>query len=97
MAGVQRVLALGNAGRTFGRGPGLVNTDLALFKNIDIAGDLRAQLRIEAYNVFNHTQFDTVNTNPQWDQSGVQTNPSFGMVTGVQDPRIIQLALRLRF
>jgi hypothetical protein len=97
MAGVQRVLALGNAGRTFGRGPGIVNTDLALFKNIDITGKLKAQLRIEAYNVFNHTQFDEVNTNPQWDQSGVQMNPSFGKVTSALDPRIIQLALRLRF
>ena len=100
MAGVQRVLARGNAGRTFGRGPGIMNTDLALFKNIDITGDLRAQLRIEAYNVFNHTQFDnleTANLNPQWDQSGVQMNPSFGKVTSAQDPRIIQLAFRLRF
>jgi hypothetical protein len=100
MAGVQRVLARGNAGRVFGRGPGIMNTDLALFKNIDITGDLRAQLRIEAYNVFNHTQFDqleTANLNPQWDQSGVQMNPSFGKVTSAQDPRIIQLALRLRF
>lgn len=97
MAGVQRVLALGNVGRTFGRGPGIVNTDLALFKNIDLAGSLTAQLRIEAYNVFNHTQFDTVNTSPQWDQSGAQVNPLFGKVTGARDPRIMQLALRLRF
>jgi hypothetical protein len=97
MAGVQRVLAAGNSGRTFGRGPGILNTDLALFKNITLAGRLKAQVRAEAYNVFNHTQFDTVNVEPTWDQSGVQTNPSFGKVTGARDPRIIQLALRLNF
>jgi hypothetical protein len=97
MAGVQRVLAAGNVGRTFGRGPGMLNTDLALFKNIGLAGRLKAQLRAEAYNVFNHTQFDTVDVAPAWDQSGVQTNPSFGKVTGARDPRIIQLALRLSF
>ena len=58
---------------------------------------MKAQLRIEAYNVFNHTQFNEVNTNPQWDQSGAQLNPAFGRVTSARDPRIMQLALQLRF
>jgi hypothetical protein len=97
MAGVLRVLALGNAGRTFGRGPGILNTDLALFKNIPLGGRLKTQLRCEAYNVFNHSQFDGVDVSPTWDQSGAQTNPSFGKVTSARDPRIIQLALRLTF
>jgi hypothetical protein len=97
MAGVQRVLAAGNAGRRFGRGPGMMNTDLALFKRVPLGGSVNAQIRAEAYNVFNHTQFDTVNVAPSWDQSGVQTNPAFGKLTGARDPRIIQLALRLVF
>jgi len=97
MAGVQQVLALGNAGRRLGRGPGIMNTDLALFKNINVTGQLKAQFRAEAYNVFNHTQFNAVDTTPSWDQSGVQTNPSFGKVTTAQSPRIIQLGLRLIF
>jgi len=97
MAGVLRVLALGNAGRRIGRGPGMMNTDLALFKKIPLTGRLNAQLRCEAYNVFNHSQFDTVDMTPSWDQSGVQTNPAFGKLTGARDPRIIQLALRLKF
>ena len=58
---------------------------------------MKAQLRIEAYNVFNHTQFNEVNTNPQRDQSGAQLNPAFGRVTSARDPRIMQLALQLRF
>jgi len=97
MAGVQAVLARGNVGRRIARGPGINNTDLALFKNINIAGSLKAQLRIEAYNVFNHTQFENVNTTAQWDQSGAQTNPAFGRVTSARDPRIVQLAVQLRF
>jgi hypothetical protein len=97
MAGVQQVLALGNVGRRIARGPGIFNTDLALFKNITLAGGPKVQLRIEAYNVFNHTQFDTVNTSATWDQSGVQTNPAFGHVTGARDPRIMQLAIQLKF
>jgi len=97
MAGVQRVLAAGNVGRRFLRGPGMMNTDLALFKNIKLRKSLTAQFRIEAYNVFNHTQFSTVNTSPQWDQSGVQTNPSFGKVTDTRDARIVQLAFQMKF
>ena len=97
MAGVQRVLAIGNVGRRIARGPGMFNTDLALFKNVEVSGRLKAQLRIEAYNVFNQTQFDSVNTTATWDQSGVQTNPAFGHVTGARDPRIMQLAIQLRF
>src|SRR5262249_6100633 len=34
MAGVERVRAIGNVGRRIARGPGMFNTDLALFKNI---------------------------------------------------------------
>ncbi len=65
-----------------------------------MAGAVKAQLRIEAYNVFNHTQFadiEDVGRNPQWDQSGAQLNPAFGKVTQARDPRIMQLALQLRF
>ncbi len=102
MAGVNAVLAAGNAGRRFGRSPGIDNTDLALFKNINLTGSLKMQLRAEAYNVFNHTQFDgytanKIDTTPVWDQSGAQTDPSFGKATAALSPRIIQLGIRLFF
>lgn len=97
MAGVQRVPALGNAPYTFARGPGIANTDLALFKNFTIKEKLTAQFRAEAYNVFNHTQFMTVGTKPIWDRSGLQTSADFGHVTDARDPRIMQLAIRLQF
>jgi hypothetical protein len=97
MAGVLRVLATGNTPKTFARGPGINNTDLALFKNFKIFEKLTSQLRFEAYNVFNHTQFSAVGTTVQWDQSGAQTNTSFGRVTSARDPRIMQVAIRLQF
>jgi hypothetical protein len=97
MAGVLRVLATGNTPKTFARGPGINNTDLALFKNFKIFEKLTSQLRFEAYNVFNHTQFSAVGTTVQWDQSGAQTNTSFGRVTSARDPRIMQIAIRLQF
>jgi hypothetical protein len=52
------------------------------------------------HNVFNHTQFadiEDVGRNPQWDQAGAQLNPAFGRVTQARDPRIMPLALQLRF
>ena len=97
MAGVLRVLATGNTPSTFARGPGINNTDLALFKNFKIREKLNTQFRAEAYNVFNHTQFSGVGTTAQWDQSGAQVNTSFGKITSARDPRIMQLAVRLVF
>ena len=43
------------------RGPGLQNWDMSLFKNIRIKEDkARIQLRLEAYNAFNHTEWGSV-------------------------------------
>ena len=101
MAGVQRVLALGNTPYTFARGPGIANTDLSVFKNFTILEKLKAQFRAEAYKVFNHTQFQSVGLNnmlkPIWDRSGTQTASDFGRITAARDPRTLQLALRLSF
>jgi Carboxypeptidase regulatory-like domain/TonB-dependent Receptor Plug Domain len=60
--------AKGSAGLDSGydrlRGPGLQNWDMSLFKNVAFGkeGRFRAQLRLEAYNVFNHTEWNTINT-----------------------------------
>jgi hypothetical protein len=97
MAGVMRVLALGNTPRGFAIGPGINNTDLALFKNFRIAEKLKTQLRFEAYNVFNHTQFSGVGVTARWNQAGVQDQASFGRLTSARDPRIMQLAIRIDF
>jgi hypothetical protein len=50
-----------------------------------------------SYNVFNHTQFSAVNTDPKFDAQGIQVNLSFGRVTAARDPRIMQFALRVGF
>jgi hypothetical protein len=97
MAGVLNVLARGNTPKTFARGPGIANTDIALFKNIKFTERAKAQLRFEGYNAFNHTQFNAVGTTAQWDQSGAQVNTTFGRVTSARDPRIVQVAMRVSF
>jgi hypothetical protein len=49
------------------------------------------QFRVETFNVFNHTNFQSVDTNFP-DGPGV-----FGSVTQVHEPRIIQLGLKFNF
>ena len=89
----------GNAAKYTFRGPGINNWDMSLFKNMPfIEGRLRAQLRVEAYNLFNHTQFTTVDTAAKFDPTtGAQTNGTFGQYTAAANPRQLQLALRLSF
>jgi hypothetical protein len=47
----------GNSGRNIANGPGLVNVDTSLFKTVKLTEALNAELRAEAFNVFNHTNF----------------------------------------
>jgi hypothetical protein len=77
--------------RNFFRGPGRTNLDLALAKTTDITERVRAEFRIEAFNIFNHTEFSNPDINID---SG-----TFGQITStIQDSeRIVQLALRLTF
>src|SRR6185437_15444891 len=53
-------IRVGNAPRGAVVGPGLQRWDISLFKNTKINERLSAQFRAEAFNVFNHTNFDTI-------------------------------------
>jgi hypothetical protein len=70
-------------------GPGVVNFDMAFYKDFPIKERASFQFRAEAFNIFNHTNF-----------SGVQTfygAGNFGQVTSALDPRIFEFALRFQF
>jgi hypothetical protein len=83
--------------------PGEGNFDTALFKNWPFAeGKATAQLRVETYNTFNHTEFNAVNATATFQnaiQSGSnpQTATNFGQKSGADNPRYMQLALRISF
>ena len=79
----------GTSRRRFFHGPGINNTDLALLRKFQITEGTALQFRAEAFNVFNHAQFN----NP----SGNFDSSSFGLVTSAKDPRIMQVALKLLF
>ena len=76
----------GNAGPGIIRGPGIVNFDMALYKSFPVAEHRAFQFRAEVFNVFNHTNFSTV-------QTSFGAN-NFGQVTAARDPRIIEGVLR---
>jgi hypothetical protein len=70
------------------RGPGIHNWDMSLFKNIQFGSDFsrRLQLRLEAYNVFNHTQWGTMNTTVQFNSAGVVQNLPIQVVGDPRQP-----------
>jgi hypothetical protein len=80
---------LGNSRRRFFHGPGLNNWDLTLAKVTKITESTNLELRFEAFNLFNHAQFN----NPDGDIISDQ----FGLITSARDPRILQLGARFTF
>jgi hypothetical protein len=88
----------GNSPKDVIRGPGVTNSDATLFKNIPLGNGLRKlQLRWEIYNIFNHTQFATVDSTARFDAQGNQVNARFGQVITTRQPRVMQVAIRVVF
>jgi hypothetical protein len=89
---------LGDAAMTFFRGPGLENWALSLLKNFTLYERLHFQIRVATFNTFNHTNFTTVNTAAQFNPAtGAQINAKLGAFTAANDPRQMQLGIRLQF
>jgi len=85
----------GNLGFDAIRGPGRNNVDLSLFKNFAITERFRVQFRVDAFNTFNHAQFQG-----NEDTGGLGNNVgagNFGQITQAYDGRQLQLGLKLLF
>jgi hypothetical protein len=77
-----------------------INHDMTMMKNFALGNRRNLQVRVEAYNVFNTTQYSAVNTLATFDfATGRQTIPAFGSISGVRanSNRVIQLGVRLKF
>jgi hypothetical protein len=85
---------VGNAMRRSFSGPGLDNYDMALLKSTTITESTKLQFRAEAFNVFNHAQFQAKNQNGNFNN---QVQGGFGYITNARDPRIMQVALKFLF
>jgi len=83
----------GTSSRRFFHGPGAFNTDLALARSIHLTETKALELRLEAFNVFNHTQF----FGPGAVNGDVDNAKLFGHVVNAAPPRLMQLALKYAF
>jgi hypothetical protein len=79
----------GNAPRNAVIGPGLREFDLSLQKDISLTDAAKLQFRTEAYNLFNHPNFNIPN------RTALTAN--FGRISSAQDSRQLQLAVKLSF
>jgi len=88
---------LGNSNRAPLYGPRFVNTDLSFIKHFPLPYEsMRLDFRAEFFNAFNHAQFYLPGGS-----SGIQDVNAFsslGVISGtVNNPRVIQFALKLNF
>ena len=83
---------LGNAVRRSFHGPGIENFDLQLSKTLALSESRKVDFRVEAFNVFNHAQFYGPAS-----VVGEVNDPNFGHVVSAAAPRLVQVAVKLRF
>jgi hypothetical protein len=87
----------GNSGRNILDGPPLFSADLALAKNFRVREGQNLQLRVEAFNLLNHTNF--IITTPLTFFDGIAGGllSQTGAVGRGGGPRIFQYAIKYRF
>jgi hypothetical protein len=82
----------GNSGRRMFSGPGIENYDLTLQKNFKLTESKSLELRLDAFNVFNHAQFYGPGS-----VDGNISSATFGHVVGAAAPRLLQIAAKIVF
>ena len=83
---MQPLGTFGTANRRFFHGPGFNNWNFGLHKDTQIREGINLQIRVEAFNAFNHAQFGAPNGN--------FSSSRFGIVGSAREPRILQLAAK---
>jgi hypothetical protein len=86
--GIQNVP--GDAPRGAIDGPPTTRVDFTMSKIFRFGESVGVQLRAEAFNVFNHTNFRNLGT-------ARGTTSTFGTVTSFRDPRIMQFGVKVQF
>lgn len=99
------------SGRNFLYRSPINSWDLSLSKEFKITEQVKFELRLDAFNALNHTQFDGVNstlnvtsltnltpTNLVFDAAGNTVNKNgFGSISSVRPPRNMQISARFQF
>ena len=95
----------GNSGRNPVRGPNFMQADLGLHKSFSVwpkgKEDTKLEFRMEAFNLFNRTNFTTPDGNAgniRRDATGAAiAGGSYGTIRNTYPARQIQFALKLYF
>jgi hypothetical protein len=91
--GRQAIGTYGNSGRDSVHGPGIMNTDFALLKDTKIRENMNFEMGLEAYNLFNHTNFCTATSCVNMNTA----SSNFGRVTAAGPGRLVQLRAKWSF
>lgn len=81
--------SFGDVGRNTVEGPGYANVNLAALKQFSLARGARLQVRVEAFNLFNRTNFNQ--------PDNFFGSPTFGQVLSADSPRRVQFGAKLLF
>jgi hypothetical protein len=84
-----RQFEIGNSSRNPVRGPGYRAVDVMIGKTFAVTERMRAELRLEAFNV--------LNTPPLGAPNGILGAPAFGSITTALDPRVFEAVLKLHY
>jgi hypothetical protein len=92
----------GNEPRGAILGPAFNTTDASIFKTFNVSETQRAELRFEAFNVFNEAHFAQPNLTfilGAANQASTATSSNFGRITQTigNDSRVVQLAFKYSF
>ena len=79
----------GNMSRNLLRGPKYSSTDLSFMKTVPVGGEMRFQVRVEIFNIFNQVNYNNPNSS--------FGSAAFGTITGAGSMRQIQLGGKLLF
>ncbi len=78
--------------------PHTTNVDATMSKFIPMFGEHRGfKLQAQAYNVFNHTEYNGVGTGLTYDAAGNQTSLSAGVFNSTLPARIMAFSARFEF
>lgn len=91
--------SIGNAGVNIMYGPGYQNWDMTLQRKVNLGSEKRQlQLKVEAFNVFNHTQFQNVSSGFTYSSStNLNTNANIGTLTSERGARVLATEIHLQF
>jgi hypothetical protein len=91
--GREAIGTYGNGGRNALHGPGILNTDFALLKDTKIRENMNFEMGLEAYNLFNHSQFCTATSCVNMNLN----SSNFGRITAAAPGRLVQLRAKFSF